>query len=158
MVEGKYKYARYTDKIYESIFKENTKEYKAILNLNAKDKVRDNFYSEVLDLISSYEGGFSEILKSEYLKKNARLEYYEVDKLFDDFSEQKLYEPLKNKARNKMASRDLAFRDALHLRLTEYISPLDKSEFERFLGLKSQELLERMKETEEVFKRLKNRE
>ena len=158
VVEGKYKYARYTDKIYESIFKENTKEYKAILNLNTKDKVRDTFYSEVLDLISSYEGGFSEILKSEYLKKNARLEYYEVDKLFDDFSEQKLYEPLKNKARNKMASRDLAFRDALHLRLTEYISPLDKSEFERFLGLKSQELLERMKETEEVFKRLKDRE
>lgn len=158
VVEGKYKYARYTDKIYESIFKENTKEYKEILNLNAKDKVRDTFYSEVLDLISSYESGFSEILKSEYLKKNARLEYYEVDKLFDDFSEQKLYEPLKNKARNKMASRDLAFRDALHLRLTEYISPLDKSEFEGFLGLKSQELLERMKETEEVFKRLKDRE
>ena len=128
VVEGKYKYARYTDKIYESIFKENTKEYKEILNLNAKDKVRDTFYSEVLDLISSYEGGFSEILKSEYLKKNARLEYYEVDKLFDDFSEQKLYEPLKNKARNKMASRDLAFRDALYLRLTEYISLLDKSE------------------------------
>ena len=149
VVEGKYKYARYTDKIYESIFKENTKEYKAILNLNTKDKVRDTFYSEVLDLISSYEGGFSEILKNEYLKKGARLEYYEVDKLFDD---------LKHKARNKMASRDLAFRDALHLRLTEYISPLDKSEFERFLGLKSQELLERMKETEEVFKRLKDRE
>ena len=127
-------------------------------DLNAKDKVRDTFYSEVLDLISSYEGGFSEILKNEYLKKGARLEYYEVDKLFDAFSEQKLYEPLKNKARNKMASRDLAFRDALHLRLTEYISPLDKTEFERFLGLKSQELLERMKESEEVFKRLKERE
>ena len=57
-----------------------------------------------------------------------------------------------------MASRDLAFRDALHLRLTEYISPLDQKEFEKFLGIKSQELLERMKESEEVFKRLKNRE
>lgn len=158
VVDGKYKYARYTDKIYESIFKENTREYKVILNLNSKDKVRDTFYSEVLDLISSYEGGFSEILKNEYLKKGNRLEYYEVDKLFDKFSNQKLYEPLKNKARNKMASRDLAFRDALHLRLTEYISPLDKKEFERFLGLKSQELLDRMKESEEVFKRLKDRE
>ncbi len=158
VVDGKYKYARYTDKIYESIFKENTKEYKVILNLNSKDKVRDTFYSEVLDLISSYEGGFSEVLKNEYLKKGSRLEYYEVDRLFDEFSNQKLYEPLKNKARNKMASRDLAFRDALHLRLTEYISPLDKKEFERFLGLKSQELLDRMKESEEVFKRLKERE
>ncbi len=158
VVDGKYKYARYTDKIYESIFRENTKEYKVILNLNSKDKVRDTFYSEVLDLISSYEGGFSEVLKNEYLKKGSRLEYYEVDKLFDEFSNQKLYEPLKNKARNKMASRDLAFRDALHLRLTEYISPLDKKEFERFLGLKSQELLDRMKESEEVFKRLKERE
>ena len=57
-----------------------------------------------------------------------------------------------------MASRDLAFRDALHLRLTEYISPLDQTEFEKFLGLKSQELLDRMKESEEVFKRLKERE
>ena len=158
VVDGKYKYARYTDKIYESIFRENTKEYKVILNLNSKDKVRDTFYSEVLDLISSYEGGFSEVLKNEYSKKGSRLEYYEVDKLFDEFSNQKLYEPLKNKARNKMASRDLAFRDALHLRLTEYISPLDKKEFERFLGLKSQELLDRMKESEEVFKRLKERE
>ena len=109
-------------------------------------------------MISSYEGGFSEVLKNEYSKKGSRLEYYEVDKLFDEFSNQKLYEPLKNKARNKMASRDLAFRDALHLRLTEYISPLDKKEFERFLGLKSQELLDRMKESEEVFKRLKERE
>ena len=63
VVDGKYKYARYTDKIYESIFKENTKEYKVILNRNSKDKVRDTFYSEVLDLISLYEGGFSEVLK-----------------------------------------------------------------------------------------------
>ncbi len=158
VVDGKYKYARYTDKIYESIFRENTKEYKNILNLNSKDKVRETFYAEVLDLISSYEGGFSEILKDEYNKKGSKLEYYEVDKLFEKFSSQKLYEPLKNKARNKMASRDLAFRDALHLRLTEYISPLDQTEFEKFLGLKSQELLDRMKESEEVFKRLKERE
>lgn len=158
VVDGKYKYARYTDKIYESIFRENTKEYKNILNLNSKDKVRETFYSEILDLISSYENGFSEILKNAFLKKGSRLEYYEVDELFDIFSKQKLYEPLKNKARNKMASRDLAFRDALHLRLTEYISPLVQKEFEKFLGVKSQELLERMKESEEVFKRLKNRE
>ena len=96
VVDGKYKYARYTDKIYESIFRENTKEYKVILNLNSKDKVRDTFYSEVLDLISSYEGGFSEVLKNEYSKKGSRLEYYEVDKLFDEFSNQKLYEPYRH--------------------------------------------------------------
>ncbi len=61
------------------------------------------------------------------------------------------------RARNKMASRDLAFRDALHLQLTEYITPLQSDEFERFLGEKSKELVDRMEEAKDVFKRLKDR-
>ena len=42
-----FKYALYTDKIYQSIFKEKAKEYRQILKLNEKDKTRDTFYSEV---------------------------------------------------------------------------------------------------------------
>ena len=60
--------------------------------------------------------------------------------------------------RSKMASRDLAFRDAWHLQLKDYLSPLDSAEFERFLGEKSKELIERLEESKEVFKRLKDRE
>jgi len=61
------------------------------------------------------------------------------------------------KARNKMASRDLAFRDALHAQLKGYITPLNADDFERFLGEKSKELVERLEEAKDVMKRLKER-
>lgn len=57
-----------------------------------------------------------------------------------------------------MASRDLGFRDALHLRLQEYISSIPPVDFERFLGEKSKDLSERLEEMKDVFKRLKDRE
>ncbi len=58
----------------------------------------------------------------------------------------------------KMASRDLAFRDALHERLKEYVTPLQAEEFERFIGEKSAELNKRIEEAKDVMKRLKERE
>ena len=42
--------------------------------------------------------------------------------------------------------------------IKRHITPLQASEYERFLGTKSEELQERMKEAQEVFKRLKERE
>ena len=48
---GNFKYPLYTDKIYVSIFREKANEYRKILRLHDKDKVRDTFYSEILDLI-----------------------------------------------------------------------------------------------------------
>ena len=57
-----------------------------------------------------------------------------------------------------MASRDLAFRDAFHEKLTNYITPLNKDDFERFIGEKSKELIERLEESKDVLKRLKDRE
>ena len=57
-----------------------------------------------------------------------------------------------------MASRDLAFRDALHLQLKEYITPIQREEFDRYLGEKSKELSERLEEAKDVMKRLKERE
>ena len=47
----------------------------------------------------------------------------EVDDLFRQFEELPLGRPLIEKARNKMASRDLAFRDALHHQLKDYVTP-----------------------------------
>ncbi len=154
---GNFKYPLYTDKVYVSIFREKAKEYRKILRLQNKDKVRDTFYSEILDLVSAYEYGFAKVLEEAFTKKGSRLTSWEVDTLFHAFESQPHWTPLIEKARNKMASRDLAFRDALHERLSGYIAPLNAAEFERFLGEKSKELIERLEEAKDVMKRLKER-
>lgn len=155
---GNFKYPVYTDKIYVSIFREKAKEYHKILRLHEKDKIRDTFYAEILDLIASYECGFAALLRKESTDKGRALSAFEVDTLFKAFESQPLWKPLIEKARVKMASRDLAFRDALHHQLQEYITPLQAEEYERFLGEKSKELAERLEEAKDVMKRLKERE
>jgi len=155
---GNFKYPLYTDKIYVSIFREKAKEYRKILRLHKKDKVRDTFYSEILDLVSAYEYGFAKVLEDAYEKKDHKRTSWEVDELFSAFERQAHWKPLIEKARNKMASRDLVFRDALHAQLKGYISPLNAADFERFLGEKSKELVERLEEAKDVMKRLKERE
>ena len=155
---GTAKYSIYTNKIYVSIFKENAQEYRKILRLHEKEKVRDTLYSEILDLISSYECGFADIIQKGYERIGRKLTVYEVDDLFREFENQAHWKPLIEKARNKMASRDLAFRDALHHQLKEYITPLKAEEFERFIGEKSKELSERLEDAKDVLKRLKERE
>lgn len=152
---GNIKYAIYTNKIYKNIFKEHAQEYRQILNLKSRDRIRDTMYAEVLDLISSYEVGIAYELKKAYESKGSKLKNKEVDEVFKKFHNHPSRKPLLNKARNKMASRDLAFRDALHLQLENYITPLKREEYERFLGEKSKQLEERLKEAEDVFKRLK---
>ena len=155
---GNLKYALYTNKIYISIFKENAQEYRKILKLSKTEKVRETFYSEILDLISSYEYGFGEEIRAAFEKKGDKLSSWEVDALFGAFESMPLWKPMIEKARNKMASRDLAFRDALHHQLEEYVTPVQREDFERFLGAKSKELAERLEEAKNVMKRLKERE
>ncbi len=155
---GNFKYPAYTNKIYVSIFKENAQEYRKILRLQESDKVRDTFYSEILKLVSSYEYGFAKVIEEAYQKARRKLTSWEVDILFTEFKSQPHWKPLVEDARNKMASRDLAFRDALHHQLKEYLTPLKEEEFERFIGEKSKELVERLEDAKEVFKRLKERE
>lgn len=155
---GNFKYAVYTNKIYVSIFRENAKEYKKILSLEDKDHVRSTLYSEVLDLIAAYECGFGDLLQQEAKAKGRKLRPSEVDVLFKSFETQSHWKPLIEKARMKMASRDLAFRDALHHQLKEYVMPLQREEFERFIGERSQELAERLEEAKDVMKRLKDRD
>lgn len=152
---GNVKYAIFTNKIYQNIFKEKADEYKKILKLKEKDRIRDTLYSEVLDLIASYEVGLAYEIKLACEEKCRKLKATEVDAIFARFHNHPSRRPLLNKARNKMASRDLVFRDALHLQLEEYITPLQKDEFERFIGEKSKELQERLEEAKDVFKRLK---
>ena len=154
---GNFKYALYTDKIYVSIFREKAHEYRRVLRLDNRASVRDTFYSEVLDLIAAYECGFGDALVRSFNEKGRKLTSWEVDALFAEFESQAHWAPLIQKARHKMASRDLAFRDALHLQLQEYVTPLKRDEFERFLGEKSKELAERLEEAKDVMKRLKDR-
>ncbi|MFA6120903.1 MAG: DNA-binding protein [Sideroxydans sp.] len=155
---GNFKYAVYTDKIYVSIFREKAHEYRKILKLESKENVRETFYAEVLDLIAAYECGFGEMLQRKSDELDGQLTPLEVDALFKTFEAQAHWKPLIEKARLKMASRDLAFRDALHLQLKEYVAPVQREDYERFLGEKSRELSERLEEAKDVMKRLKERE
>lgn len=154
----KFKYARYTDMIYQSIFKEKAKEYREILKLKSKDKVRDTFYSEILDIVASYECGLAELLKKEFQEYGRKLDSWEVDKIFREFENLPHWKPLITRGRSKMASRDLALRDAFHNQLEEYIHPLDSKEYERFLGTEGDEIEKLMRDNAEVLKRLKERE
>lgn len=155
---GKFKYPMYTNKVYVSIFREKAHEYKQILKLEEREEIRSTLYSEVLDLIAAYENGFAEKLKEKCQELGRQLNSFEVDNLFIEFECQPHWEPLISRARAKMASRDLAFRDALHQRLGEYIGPLSRDEFERFLGERSMEFEKRLEEAKDVMKRLKERE
>lgn len=155
---GKSKYGMYTNKIYTSIFKEKADEYREILKLSEKEKIRDTMYSEVLDIISSFEIGLAEKIEVEFNKKRSKLSFIEVNRIFEEFAEQKALKPFIKKARNKMASRDYEFRDALHIKLQDYITPVSTEDYERFLGEKSKELLERLEENKEILKRLKDME
>jgi len=154
---GNWKYAIYTNKIYKIIFQEDANEYKNILKLSQKENIRDTMYSEVLDLIAGLENGIANMLKQAYIKKKAKLSKVETDAIFKESENNPFLHPLIEKARNKMASRDLCFRDAFHHKLQSYISAVPKEDFERFLGEKSKELTERIEESKEVFKRLKDR-
>lgn len=155
---GVFKYPMYTNKIYVSIFKEKAQEYRQILKLEEREEIRKTLYSEILDLIAAYENGFAEKLRGKCQELGRPLNNYETDDLFEEFERQPHWEPLVQRARAKMASRDLAFRDALHQRLEEYIGPLTREEFERFLGDRSMEFDKRLEEAKDVMKRLKERE
>ncbi len=155
---GNAKYGLYTDKIYQSIFKEKSKEYRQILKLSEKERIRDTFYSEILTLISSYECGLASMIKAQSEQLGRKLNNWELSDLFDAFERLPMWKPLIISARTKMASRDMALRDAFHYQLKEYIKPLEKSEYERFLGTAGEELERLMSENQDVLKRLKESE
>lgn len=115
-VEGHHtmKYATITDYIYKAIFKENAKKYAEVLKLNAKDKIRNTMYSEVLLLIASFENGIGFEIKNESDKKGRSLSVQEVGDIITRLASHPFQAPLLEDARTKMASRDKA---VLHHRL-----------------------------------------
>lgn len=156
---GKYKYAVYTNKVYQAIFKENAKEYKKILRLAEEDNLRDTLYAEVLRAIASFENGIAHELEKKARELGRKLQPQELDDLFTHAEDNPFLKPVIEDARVRMASRDLCFRDALHHKLEAYVQTVPEGDFEKFLGETSKTLEERLSdpETLEVFKRLKDR-
>ena len=157
---GNYKYAVYTDAIYKAIFLEKSTEYKVILKLEEKDNMRDTMYSEVLKLIASFEVGIADLLKFQFEKLNRKLQPNELDVLIEEFAKQRFWIPQIEDARSKMASRDYGLRNIIHERLKPYINSISPQDYDRFLGDKSKDLLQRVIDNPDlldVFKRLKDR-
>jgi hypothetical protein len=127
------------------------------LQLEEKENPRDTMYAEVLKLIASFESGISYEMKKKQEAGGRKLQPEELDILIKDFSEHPLYIPLIEVARSKMASRDYGFRNIVHQRLKEYNKCVKPEDYERFLGNKSRELIDRVEENIDVFKRLKDR-
>lgn len=154
-----FKYAHFTNLIYQSIFCENAREYRQVLKLAVQDRTRETMYSEVLNLIASYESGVAHEIEQAATKLGRQLTLEETEALFASFEAHPLFKPLILDARTKMASRDLCFRDALHQRLEAYVQSVPQTDFEKFLGKTSKALEERLSdpETLAVFKRLKDR-
>jgi hypothetical protein len=157
---GNYKYAYYTDAIYKAIFKENAKEYRAILNLEEKDNPRDTMYAEVLRLIAQFEVGIADEMKEKAESLGRKLTTSELNVLIMRFANKRHWIPQIEDACTKMATRDYGLRNVIHKRLEGYIGALSKEDYSRFLGDKSKDLIERLIENPdllEVFKRLKDR-
>jgi hypothetical protein len=157
---GTYKYALYTDAIYKAIFKENSSEYKLILKLEEKENPRDTMYSEILRLIASFEIGIADAMKNKYDQLKRKLSPAELDLLIIEFSNNRFWIPQIEDARSKMASRDYGLRNIIHERLKPYINSLSAEDYDKFLGDKSKDLLQRVIENPDlldVFKRLKDR-
>lgn len=152
-----FKYAIFTDMIYQSIFREKSREYRQVLKLKSKEKIRDTFYTEILDLVASYECGLAAMIRDRSQQLGRKLTNWEVNDIFHTFENLPLWKPLINRARTKMASRDLALRDAFHKQLEEYIQPLDEGEYQRFLGTEADQIEQLMAENADVLKRLKER-
>ncbi len=150
-----YKYAQVTDMIYKAVFRENAKEYKEILKLEAKDNVRNTLYAEVLLLISSFENGIGNAIKERYKANGRTLSIDEVQEIVCSLQESPLMQPLLTDARSKMASRDLSFRDAYHNNIAEYLRAVTPEEFDRFIGDESVDFERILEDNKDVLKRLK---
>jgi len=154
---GKYRY--FTNKIYQAIFKEDAEEYRRILNITDKSRTRDTMYSEVLELISSFENGISDQLHKRKAELGRKLTDTETEDVFEASKTNPFIQTYVETARVKMASRDLCFRDALHEKIEGYIQSVPTADFKKFLGKTSKSLSERLEdeETLAVFQRLKDR-
>lgn len=153
-----FKYAQITDFIYQAIFKEKAREYRALLRLDKDDNVRRTLYAEVLRCISSFENGVGYAIQSEYKANGGEsLTLDRVKELISEQEQSPAMQPFIYDARTKMASRDVAFRDVFHNNIAGYLRAVTPEEFDRFIGEKSIDFddIMNLPENREVLKRLK---
>ena len=151
------KYPNYNDKVYKVIFRENAAEYKRLLELGKKDKVRETLYAEVLSAISSFENTVAEELRKESNRLERPLTRGEADAVVEKSANHPSFEPQIELARRNMASLDNGLRRKQHEHLSEYIYPLDREDYERFLGEKSKALSDRINDNLKMLKRLRDK-
>lgn len=157
-VEGlpTYKYEQVTDMIYKAVFSKNAKEYREVLRLQNEENVRHTLYTEVLLCISSFENGVAHQIEKQYSENGCNpLSIEEVKTIIDNLAAVPMMEPFINDARLKMASRDVAFRDAWHGNLAEYLRAVTPDEFDRFIGDASIDFDNILESNREVLRRLK---
>ena len=117
-----FKYAQVTDLIYQAVFKEKAKEYRALLRLDKDDNVRRTLYAEVLRCISSFENGIGYAIETEYKENDGeQLSLERVKELITEQEQSPVMQPFIYDARSKMASRDVAFRDVFHNNIAGYL-------------------------------------
>ena len=154
-----YKYAQITDMVYKAVFREKAKEYKKLLDLSKKDNLRRTLYAEVLKTVSSFENGAAFEIKKKG-EESGLLTVDEVEAVITELAQHPLMEPIIYDARQKMASRDLAFRDVFHGNIAEYLKAVTPEEFDKFIGSKSLDFdaIMALPENQEVLKILKQAE
>lgn len=149
-----YKYAQITDMIYKAVFREKAKEYKKLLSLSEKDNLRRTLYAEVLRAVSSFENGAAFEIKKK-AEQMGPLSVEEVEEVINDLAKHPMMEPIIYDARQKMASRDLAFRDVYHGNIAEYLKAVSPEEYEKFIGNMSVDFDKLLDENKDVLERLK---
>ena len=152
--QSPYKYAQITDMIYKAVFREKAKEYKKLLSLSEKDNLRRTLYAEVLRAVSSFENGAAFEIKKKGEEKGL-LTIEEVEEIIKELAKHPMMEPITYDARQKMASRDLAFRDVYHGNIAEYLKAVSPEEYEKFIGSMSVDFDHLLDENKAVLDRLK---
>lgn len=152
--QSPYKYAQITDMIYKAVFREKAKEYKKLLSLSEKDNLRRTLYAEVLRAVSSFENGAAFEIKKKGEEKGL-LTIEEVEEIIKELAKHPMMEPIIYDARQKMASRDLAFRDVYHGNIAEYLKAVSPEEYEKFIGSMSVDFDHLLDENKAVLDRLK---
>ena len=115
-------------------------------------------YGEVINSMDSFEKGMAYELGKCSKELIRKLEPSEVDNIFFTLSQHPQQHPYIEDARIKMASRDLHFRDALHMKLEQYIQSVTPADFERFLGEQSTNFEKQLDDAKDILKRLKQSE
>ena len=119
--------------------------------------MRETLYAEVLSAISSFENTVAEELKNKYVEIGKTLTREEADKVFEETAKHPSFEPQIELARRNMASLDNGLRNKRHENLNDYIYPLDREDYERFLGEKSKALSDRIDDNLKMLKRLRDK-